>query len=124
MSAGIFQGEVPRVSPVSLALADIRYQFVMSEGSVLPNHILAPIATLFVANAVQVPVSAVPVVCTVQVLSFFTSILKSRTVWAVAVARVIVIKPFQLLAPVFRLSSHSATLRVAVAPVAFSTQNI
>lgn len=80
MSAGIFQGEVPRVSPVSLALADIRYQFVMSEGSVLPNHILAPIATLFVANAVQVPVSAVPVVCTVQVLSFFTSILKSRTV--------------------------------------------
>ena len=124
VSAGIFPGEVARVSHVSLARADIRYQFVICEGSVDPNPIRAPIATLFVAKSVPVPVSAVPVVCTVQVLSFFTSIVKLRTVCAVAVARVIVINHFQLRAPVFRLSSQSAIRLVAVAPVEFSTAKI
>ena len=111
------------VATVSLALAVIRYQVVICEGSVEPNHILAPIATLFVANAVPLPVTAVPDTATVPVLSVFTSIEKLRTVCAVAVARVIVIKPFQVIAEVFLDTSHRCTLRVAVALVEFSTQN-
>lgn len=112
-----------RVSPVSLARAVTRYQVVICDGSVEPNPILAPIATLLVAKAVQVPVSAVPVTATVPVDSFFTSIVKLRTVCAVAVARVIVIKPFQETALVFLLTSHRCILRVATAVVRFSTQN-
>lgn len=80
MSAGIFPGEVASVSPVSDARAETRYHVVICDGSVEPNQIRAPTATLFVANNVPVPVSAVHVVWTVPVLSCFTSIEKLRTV--------------------------------------------
>lgn len=121
MSAGIFPGEVPSVSPISLARADTRYHVVICDGSVDQNPIRAHTATLLVAKSVPVPVSEAPVVWTVPVLSIFTSIVKLRTVCAVAVARVMVINHFQLRAPVFRLSSQSAIRLVAVAPVEFST---
>jgi len=112
------------VAPVSLAFAVIRYHVVICEGSVEPKPMRAPIATLFVLKKVPVPVTAVQDTATVPVLSFFTSILKSRTVCAVAVARVIVINHFQDRVPVFLLSSHNATLRVAAAATEFSTQKI
>ena len=76
----MFPGEVDSVKAVSDVLTEIRYQVVIAPGSVEPKPIRAPIATLLVAKAVPDPVKAVPTVDTVPVVSFFTSILKSRTV--------------------------------------------
>lgn len=78
--AAIVHGVILRVAHVSLARAVIRYHVVICDGSVEPNPIRAPIATLFVAKRVPLHVTAVPETATVPVLSDFTSIEKFLTV--------------------------------------------
>lgn len=76
----IVPADTPRVAPVSLAFAVIRYQFVICDGSVEPNPILAHIATLFVLKSVPIHVTAVQDTDATHVLSCFTSIVKFLSV--------------------------------------------